>query len=253
MGTPAIQVSNLSVALGIPAVQVLSDVSLTIHQGEILALVGKSGTGKSTLINAIGGLVPHTSGNIQRAQGIHGELRTATVFQSPRLFPWLSALDNVALSLTYRSHPSHTKKKSARRAIAREVLASLDIEEYAHRKPHELSGGQQQRVGIARAVTSRPDVLLLDEPFSALDVATRSSLQEWLVEHRADLAPTVVLVTHDLSEALYVADRIALLTDDSGDLPVWSSDVRHRDHIPQSAVREEIERCFFDVASTFTS
>lgn len=250
MGTPAIQISNLSVALGAPAVQVLRDISLTINEGEILALVGKSGTGKSTLINAIGGLVGFAGGEIHRAQGALGELRTATVFQSPRLFPWLTALDNVALSLSYKSHPGYTKKKSTRRAIAMEVLASLEIHEYANRRPHELSGGQQQRVGIARAVTSRPDVLLLDEPFSALDVATRTSLQEWLVAHRENLAPTVVLVTHDLSEALYVADRIALLTNDSGDLPVWSSDVRHRDHIPQSAVREEIERCFFDTAST---
>ena len=100
-------------------------------------------------------------------------------------------------------------------------------------------------MAIARAVAAEPDVLLLDEPFSALDVATRASLQEWLVDHRRDLAPTVVLVTHDLSEALYVADRIALLSSDQGALKVWSSDVRNRDQVTQSSVRLEIEKQFF--------
>jgi ABC-type nitrate/sulfonate/bicarbonate transport system ATPase subunit len=167
------------------------------------------------------------------------------VFQTAQLFPWLSAVDNVALSLRLRNHPSRLRAKTSRRRRAEEIMDVLGIAEFAHRRPHELSGGQQQRVAIARAVAAEPDVLLLDEPFSALDVATRAALQEWLVEHRHDLAPTVLLVTHDLSEALYVADRIALLSSDSGSLKIWTSDVRDRDQVTHSSVRAEIESQFF--------
>lgn len=250
MGTPAIQVRGLSVELGPEQTRVLHDVSLDVRSHEILALVGKSGTGKSTLINVMSGLLPAGDGQVVFGAGTLGPVRTTTVFQAPRLFPWLTVLDNVALGLSYRAHPEHSRRKSERRARAMQVLESLGIAEFARRRPHELSGGQQQRVGIARAVAGRPDVLLLDEPFSALDVGTRTSLQEWLMEHRTELAPTIVLVTHDLSEALYVADRIALLTDESGDLPVWESDVRHRGHLANSTVRAEIERCFFEAATS---
>lgn len=243
--TAAFRLENLSISLGKEAVEVLRDISIDVLDGETLALVGKSGSGKSTLVGALSGLINPTAGDIHRAQGRHGNLRTSTVFQAAHLFPWLTAVDNVALSLRLRNHPSRITNRTKRRHRAFEILQILGIEEFADRKPHELSGGQQQRVAIARAVAAEPDVLLLDEPFSALDVATRASLQEWLVDHRRDLAPTVVLVTHDLSEALYVADRIALLSSDQGALKVWSSDVRNRDQVTQSSVRLEIEKQFF--------
>lgn len=249
MGTPAIEITGLSVTLGPERTQVLRDITLEVRSHEILALVGRSGTGKSTLINVMSGLLPAENDQVLFGEGQHGRVRTTTVFQAPRLFPWLTVLDNVALGMSYRAHPEFSRKRSVRRAHATRVLDSLGIGEFAHRRPYELSGGQQQRVGIARAVAGRPDVLLLDEPFSALDVATRTSLQEWLMRHRDELAPTIVLVTHDLSEALYMADRIALLTNESGDLPVWESDVRDRGHLAHSSVRAEIERCFFEIAT----
>jgi ABC-type nitrate/sulfonate/bicarbonate transport system ATPase subunit len=245
MGTSAFRLNNVSVSLGQPPTEILRDISIDIAQGETLALVGKSGSGKSTLVNVLSGLIFPHSGTIEVGDGRFGELRTATVFQTANLFPWLTALDNVALSLRLRNHPHRITRASQRRARALDVMTLLGIEEFAHRRPDELSGGQQQRVSIARAVAADPDVLLLDEPFSALDVATRASLQEWLVEHRRDLAPTVVLVTHDLSESLYVADRIALLTSDYGSLKVWTSDVRNREQVSHSSVRAEIEKQFF--------
>lgn len=246
MGTSAvIRIDELSVSLGQPQVEILRGISIDVIHGETLALVGKSGSGKSTLVGALSGLLNPSGGAIHQAEGRHGDLRTATVFQTAHLFPWLTAVDNVALSLRLRNHPTRIRSKSLRRRRAEEIMEVLGIGEFAHRFPHELSGGQQQRVAIARAVSAEPDVLLLDEPFSALDVATRASLQEWLVEHRHDLAPTVLLVTHDLSEALYVADRIALLSSDSGSLKIWTSDVRNRDQVTNSSVRAEIERQFF--------
>lgn len=243
--TAAFRLDNLTISLGSPAIEILRNISVDVLHGETLALVGKSGSGKSTLVGALSGLITPVDGNIERAPGRHGLLRTSTVFQDAHLFPWLTAVDNVGLSLRLKNHPSRRVKKHNRRQRALEIMEILGIEQFAHRRPHELSGGQQQRVSIARAVAAEPDVLLLDEPFSALDVATRTSLQEWLVEHRRDLAPTVVLVTHDLSEALYVADRIALLSDEHGALQVWSSDVRHRDQVGSSSVRKEIEQRFF--------
>ena len=250
MGTSAaFRLENVSICLGSPGVEILRAISVDVLNGETLALVGKSGSGKSTLVGAMSGLIQPSDGFIHRAQGQYGALRTSTVFQDAHLFPWLNAVDNVALSLRLRNHPSRMTKKSQRRARAGEIMDILGIAEFAHRRPHELSGGQQQRVAIARAVAAEPDVLLLDEPFSALDVATRASLQEWLVEHRRDLASTVVLVTHDLSEALYVADRIALLSSNKGALDVWSSDVRNRDQVTHSSVRKEIEQKFFAAAS----
>ena len=246
MGTSTIlRIEDLSVSLGSPAVEILRGVSLDVVSGETLALVGKSGSGKSTLIGALSGLLSPSRGEIHRSEGRHGTIRTATVFQNPNLFPWLNAVDNVGVSLRLKNHPTRLSSRSARRRRAEEILEILGISDFAHRKPHELSGGQQQRVAIARAVAAEPDVLLLDEPFSALDVATRTSMQEWVVEHRHDLAPTVLLVTHDLSEALYVADRIALLSGDNGALRMWTSDVRHREQVTHSSVKAEIEKQFF--------
>jgi ABC-type nitrate/sulfonate/bicarbonate transport system ATPase subunit len=249
MGTTAFRIDNLTVSLGQPPTEILRGVSLDVTQGETLALVGKSGSGKSTLVNVLSGLLTPTGGSIARSEGRFGELRTSTVFQTAHLFPWLSAVDNVAISMQLKNHPTRERNTSRRRTRAREIMAVLGIEELALRRSDELSGGEQQRVAIARAVAAEPDVLLLDEPFSALDVATRAALQEWLVEHRDDLAPTVVLVTHDLSEALYVADRIALLSSESGSLKVWSSDVRGRDDVVNSSVRAEIEERFFSMTS----
>ena len=159
--------------------------------------------------------------------------------------PWLTAVDNVSFPMRLRSHPERTTSKKERRRMSMEILEKLDIADLADRYPSELSGGQRQRVSIARAVAARPKILLLDEPFSALDVFTRTSLQDWIVSHRESLARTIILVTHDLGEALYVADRIALLSrpvhDARTEVPVWSSDVADRTGISESSVLSEIE------------
>lgn len=249
MGTPAFRLEHVSVALGDPPTDILRRISLDIFHNETLALVGKSGSGKSTLVNALSGLLPVSHGAIERSPGRFGELRTATVFQEAHLFPWLTAVDNVAISLRLGSHPRRLPRRRDRRSKALGVMQLLGIDEFADRYPHELSGGQQQRVSIARAVAAEPDVLLLDEPFSSLDVATRNGLQEWLVDHRHDLAPTVVLVTHDLSEALFVADRIALLSGDGGSLQIWASDVQDRHELVQSSVLAEIENRIFSLST----
>ena len=194
--TAAFRLENITIHLGSPQVEILRGISVDVLDGETLALVGKSGSGKSTLVGAMSGLIAPSGGVIHRAEGQHGSLRTSTVFQDANLFPWLNAVDNVALSLRLRNHPSRLTKKSERRARALEIMNILGIGEFADRRAHELSGGQQQRVSIARAVAAEPDVLLLDEPFSALDVATRASLQEWLVEHRRESGCWEVVIGH---------------------------------------------------------
>lgn len=244
MSDVAIRLRDVSIELGAERRRVLNGVDLEVRHGEVLAVVGRSGVGKSTLLRVVAGLVDVASGSIEYPQPV-GSLRTALVFQDHRLMPWLTAVDNVAFPLRLRSHPDRTRSKKDRRRIALELLERLDIADLADRFPTELSGGQRQRVSIARAVAARPKVLLFDEPFSALDVATRSSLQDWIVSHRDRLAPTIVLVTHDLTEALYVADRIALLShaNDDGrtEVPVWTSDVADRERISESSVLLEIE------------
>jgi ABC-type nitrate/sulfonate/bicarbonate transport system ATPase subunit len=242
--TPVIRLRDVSVAVGHDRTVVLSNLTLDVRSDEVLSIVGRSGAGKSTLLRVLAGLVDVADGAIEHT-GV-GPQRTAVVFQDSLLLPWLTVVENVAFSFRLAGHPRRLRRRPARASAAAEVLERLDIAELANRYPSELSGGQQQRVSIARAVAARPDVLLLDEPFSALDLATRSALQDWIVDHRSSLAPTIVLVTHDLSEALYVADRIALLSPggDATTLPIWTSDVHDRWQLEASSVRTEIESHF---------
>lgn len=244
MTESAITLRDVSVDLGPDRSRILDSVNLDVVAGEVLALVGRSGVGKSTLLKVLAGLVGISSGSVEYPDSI-GPLRTALVFQDHRLMPWLTAVDNVSFPMRLRSHPERTTSKKERRRMSMEILERLDIAELADRYPSELSGGQRQRVSIARAVAARPKILLLDEPFSALDVFTRTSLQDWIVSHRESLARTIILVTHDLGEALYVADRIALLSrpahDARTEVPVWSSDVADRTGISESSVLSEIE------------
>lgn len=249
--TPAIRLEDVSVSVGHDRTTVLSGVTLDVGRHEVLAIVGRSGAGKSTLLKVLAGITDISGGTIVHDSAV-GPQRTALVFQEPLLLPWLTAVDNVAFSMRLRSHPHRSRRRAERRARAMEVLERLGMADLADRYPSELSGGQQQRVAIARAVSAQPDVLLLDEPFSALDLATRTSLQDWIVDHRESLASSIVLVTHDLAEALYVADRIALITA-AGDsikpggaehVPVWTSDVEDRWQLQSSAVRSEMETYF---------
>ena len=189
-------------------VAVLGGVSLDVDASEIVAVVGPSGCGKSTLVRLIAGLDTGFDGEITVGdRPVRGpDDAIGVVFQEPRLFPWLSVADNVAFGLDER--------RSARaRAIVRETLGVVGLDDFANALPKELSGGMAQRVALARALVTEPQVLLLDEPFSSLDAFTRLRLQDHLLTAWLRYRPTLVLVTHDLDEAVYLADRVVLLSD----------------------------------------
>ena len=185
----------------------LTDINLTIDDGEFLAIVGRSGSGKSTLLRVIAGLEKLTSGTVEWTSG-NGAARphTGVVFQQALLMPWLTASENVMIAGRFAAH-----RKSFERSYAEELLRRFELDRVADRYPDQLSGGQAQRVAIIRAVAHRPRLLLLDEPFSALDPAIRADLQSWLATLAAELGITVVLVTHDVDEALLLASRVVLL------------------------------------------
>jgi len=184
----------------------LDGVSLRVELGEIVAVVGGSGCGKSTLLRVISGLDPATQGmvtlNGQRIIAPHEKI--GMIFQEPRLLPWLTVANNVGFGLAHMP----TSERSTRVATA---LDRVGLTEKALVWPRELSGGQAQRVAIARALVPRPEVLLLDEPFSALDAFTRVDLQDHLLDLWADLKPTLILVTHDVDEAIVLADRVLVM------------------------------------------
>jgi ABC-type nitrate/sulfonate/bicarbonate transport system ATPase subunit len=188
----------------------LTDINLTIDDGEFLAILGRSGSGKSTLLRVIAGLEKLTSGTVEWTGG-NGSARphTGVVFQQALLMPWLTAGENVMIAGRFAAH-----RKSFERSYASELLRRFELDRVADRYPDQLSGGQAQRVAIIRAVAHRPRLLLLDEPFSALDPAIRADLQSWLATLAAELGITVVLVTHDVDEALVLASRVVLLGPD---------------------------------------
>jgi sulfonate transport system ATP-binding protein len=187
-------------------VRALDGISLEVGLGEILVIIGGSGCGKSTLLRAIGGLDPPTQGRVV----LNGQTITAphqkigVIFQEPRLLPWLRVADNVGFGLDHL--PRAERKARVASAVERVGLADK-----ARGWPRELSGGQAQRVAIARALVPSPEVLLLDEPFSALDAFTRADLQDHLLHLWADSKPTLVMVTHDVEEAIVLADRILVM------------------------------------------
>lgn len=180
----------------------LADITLAVQESEIIALVGGSGCGKTTLLRLVAGLDEATSGAIRLDGELLSEPHPAVgiVFQEPRLLPWLTVADNVGFGLS-------ALPAAERKARVEHALDKVGLPEHAGRWPRELSGGQQQRVAIARAFVAAPKVLLLDEPFSALDAFTRASLHEHLLALWSESRPTVLLVTHDVQEAVTLADR----------------------------------------------
>lgn len=195
----ALHLDRVSRSFG--AVSVLKDLSLTVAQGEFVVLVGPSGCGKSTLLNVLSGALAPSSGSVT-ANGI---LRT--VYQQDGLFPWLTVRDNIALGL--RNLPGGELKARE----LEELLALIRLGDFAGHYPHQLSGGMRQRVELARALAGRSDILLLDEPFSALDYQTRLRLRRELARLLALRPRTVVFVTHDIEEAAQLADRVLVLTE----------------------------------------
>ncbi|MGH2355744.1 MAG: ABC transporter ATP-binding protein, partial [Chloroflexota bacterium] len=188
---------------------VFESVDLEIEQGEVFALLGPSGCGKSTLLRVVAGLEPLSAGRVELGQeaGAGGGRPVGIVFQEPLLLPWLPVAENVRLGLRYRAN----RRAAQASESVDQVLRDFGLSDLANAFPDELSGGQAQRASLARTVVTHPSILLLDEPFAALDPRTRAALQDWLLEvvHRRRL--TVLLVTHDVEEALYVGDRVGLM------------------------------------------
>jgi nitrate/nitrite transport system ATP-binding protein len=190
----------------------LRDIELTVARGECIALIGHSGCGKSTLLNLIAGLTRPTSGGLilaEREIAGPGPDR-AVVFQNHSLLPWLTCFDNVYLAVERVFGKTASKADLKARTHAALALVGLTHAEQKH--PHEISGGMKQRVGIARALSMEPKVLLMDEPFGALDALTRAHLQDELLKIVAATQSTVVMVTHDVDEAVLLADRIVMMT-----------------------------------------
>ena len=190
---------------------VLERVNLTVYEGEFICLIGHSGCGKTTLLNMVSGFNQPTSGEVrlQTKRVTEPGPDRMMVFQNYSLLPWMTAFDNVYLAID-AVYPN--KSKADKRAIALEHLAMVGLTEAADKKPNQLSGGMKQRVAIARALAIRPQVLILDEPFGALDAITKEELQEELLQIWRDHQVTVLMITHDIDEALFLADRLVMMT-----------------------------------------
>jgi len=194
------------------AVQALADVNLEVWRGEFLSLLGPSGCGKSTLLYMVGGLLPVSSGELlMDGQPIVGPSRQrGLVFQEPALFPWRSVADNVAFGLRLRAAGKHGRGEVADRVRALVHLVGLDG--FESRRPDELSGGMKQRAAIAACLATDPEVLLMDEPFGALDAQTRGIMQRELLRLHETSGRTTLFVTHDIREAILLSDRVAVMS-----------------------------------------
>jgi nitrate/nitrite transport system ATP-binding protein len=209
-----LKVDHLSKSFARGALQneVLHDVTLSIERGEYVSIIGHSGCGKSTLLNIVAGLLPATTGGVlleNREVNEPGPDR-AVVFQNHSLLPWLTVYDNVAIAVNKVF--GGVKSRAERHGW---VMHNLDLVQMAHAKdkrPAEISGGMKQRVGLARALSMEPKVLLLDEPFGALDALTRAHLQDSVMAIHAKLGNTVLMITHDVDEAVLLSDRIVMMT-----------------------------------------
>ena len=201
---------------------VLDYLSLVVAKGELVALIGPSGCGKSTVLNMLAGLVEPTEGELRLNDD---KARISYIFQGPRLMPWRNVRRNVEFSLeqTPLSAPER------RRAVA-EAISRVNLDGHEHKYPHQLSGGMQQRVALARGLAVEPSVLLLDEPFGALDALTRSYMQEELLGIVRGSGTTALLVTHDIDEALLLADRVLVMSSRPGT-------IKHELRVPFGPVR----------------
>jgi len=199
---------------GEPA-HVLDDISFTIKKGEIVTLLGKSGCGKSTLLNMVGGFSKVDQGQVllDGQEVKRPTKRCVMLFQQRNLLPWRSVLKNVELGLEGEKIPPTEKKERVF-----DALKLVGLEAHTQKFPHELSGGMQQRVAIARAFAMRPDVILMDEPFAALDTFSRYHLQDELIRIQLQMKTTILLVTHDIDEAVYLSDRVLIMGSHPGSI-----------------------------------
>ncbi|MFD2265533.1 ABC transporter ATP-binding protein [Lacibacterium aquatile] len=235
------EIKGLSLAYG-PNV-VLQGLDLTLERGSFVAIVGASGVGKSTLLRVLADLSKPSSGTVTThfTQG-RGHRPTSLVFQEARLLPWRRVLANIEFGLESLGLP-----KAERRDMAEKALKLVGLADFGKRWPYQLSGGQRQRVALARALALKPDLLLLDEPFGALDAITRAGMQDELLRLWRETGASVLMVTHDLDEAVYLADRVILLGGSPAriisDLQVPEMRPRVRGALKSAAgIRDELER-----------
>ena len=212
---PAIEMRGVEIHFGEgkTAVRAVSQLDLDIAPGELVSVLGPSGCGKSTLIGAVAGFTPLSAGSLRvegRAVREPGPDR-GVVFQHHTLFPWKRVLENVEFGLKMRG-----ATRSERRAAAQSILETVGLGEFVRHYPWQLSGGMQQRVSLARVLVNRPRVMLMDEPFCALDAQTRLSMQELLLALWHEFEITVLFVTHDVDEAIFLSDRILVLSERPG-------------------------------------
>lgn len=215
MGGEALSVRHLckSYAIGGKRIQVLNNICLDVKRGEFITIVGHSGCGKTTLLKLIAGLIDYGEGEILRNSSKITEpgAGCGVVFQDHRLMPWLRVKDNVGFGL-------RKMKRDERARLVRQYLRLVNLEGFADAWPHQLSGGMSQRAAIARSLVTKPDILLLDEPFSALDALTRIQMQKeikriWLREKT-----TMILVTHDIDEAVFLGERVIVMSEKPGEI-----------------------------------
>jgi len=209
-----LELSNVGMKFDTPNGQfeALKDVNLKIDSGEFVSLIGHSGCGKSTVLNIVAGLLQATDGGVilDKHEVTEPGPERAVVFQNHSLLPWLTAFENVELAV--KQVFKKTKSKAEIRDWVEHNLELVHMAHAMHKKPDEISGGMKQRVGIARALAMQPQVLLMDEPFGALDALTRAHLQDSLMEIHAQLGTTVIMITHDVDEAVLLSDRIVMMT-----------------------------------------
>jgi len=212
-GNPFLVIEDVSKVYPTPdgPYTVLDGVNLTVYEGEFVCLIGHSGCGKSTLLNMVAGFSRPTHGEVrlQSKRITQPGPDRMMVFQNYALLPWLSAYENVYLGVD-SVYPD--KRHSEKKAIVWEHLEMVGLTEAADKKPSQLSGGMKQRVAIARALAIRPEILILDEPFGALDAITKEELQEELLRIWTEYKVTVLMITHDIDEALFLADRLVMMT-----------------------------------------
>ncbi|TKC19197.1 ABC transporter ATP-binding protein [Robertmurraya kyonggiensis] len=234
-----LHVSKISKSFG--HVHVLKQLDLIVQKGEFLSIVGRSGCGKSTFLRLLAGLDESTTGEImlggKAIKGINPEVRV--MFQESRLLPWLTVVENVEIGL---SHSDNSKSKSEIRALATEMLEKVGLAGREDEWPHVLSGGQKQRVSLARALISKPKLLLLDEPLGALDAFTRLEMHQLILNLWKEHQFTAFLVTHDVGEAISLADRVLLLENGNiaMDLNVSIERPRERDNTQVTELEKKV-------------
>lgn len=229
------------------ALEVLRDISFEVKNGEIVALLGTSGCGKSTLLSIISGLLKPDRGSFaidgEPAEQFHDWQRIAYMFQEDRLLPWRSVQANVAFGLEATSLGMHERAERVA-----QMLRLVGLEEFANAWPHQLSGGMRSRVALARSLVVQPQILLMDEPFSKLDPQTRSQMHDELLRLQAMTSMTVLFVTHDVEEAVVLADRVIVLEPRPGRIRAIKSMSLPRPRIPTDpAVTEQVRQLRLDL------